>query len=320
MHSTDKKVAIIGMGAVGSGIAYALMLKNIADELIFIDINQELANAEMLDIRHGIPRLGRTKIRCGTYQDIKDCDLIIITAGRSRQKGETRLDLAEENVKITENIAKNIELYYNKGVILIVSNPVDVITYYLTKRLGLERGKIFGTGCILDSSRLVNVISDYIKLDSGHINISIIGEHGNTQIPVWSNAEAAHMPIDEYCIATNIPFGPDEKSQIEKKVRNMGTEIIAGKGKTFYGISTCVCFIADAILNNKTITASVSSVLQGEYEIKDVALSVPSLINQDGIKLILPVKYSVEEISLLKKSAEALKFINNKINIPDSVI
>ena len=309
----NKKVSIIGMGAVGAGIAYALMLKDIADELVFIDINEKLVNAEMLDIRHGIPNMGRTKITCGSYKDIKNSDMIIITAGRSRKSNESRLDLAEENIKITEIIAQNIEKYYNKGVILVVSNPVDVITYYLTRRLKLEKGKIFGTGCILDSSRLTNVISDYIKLDTGFINISIIGEHGSTQIPAWSNAEAAQMPLDEYCKAINLPFGTKEKAAMEKKVRNMGTEIIAGKGKTYYGISTCVCFIADAVLNNRNITASVSSLLHGEYRIDDVALSLPSLINSGGVKLILPVKYSLEEISLLNQSAQALKSINSKV-------
>lgn len=308
-NKTTKKVSIIGMGAVGAGIAYALMLKNIAEELVFIDINEELVNAEMLDIRHGIPHLGSTKITCGTYQDIKNSDLIILTAGRSRKSNESRLDLAEENIKITESIAQNIEKHYNKGVILVVSNPVDIITYYLIKRLNLENGKIFGTGCILDSSRLVNVISDYIGLDTGFINISVIGEHGNTQTPAWSIAEAAQMPISEYCKALNIPFDEKQKSNIEKKVSNMGTEIISGKGKTFYGISTCVCFIADAILNNRNITASVTSMLRGEFGINDVALSVPCLINSQGIKMILPHKYSANEIDKLKKSAQSLKSV-----------
>ena len=142
MHLTDKKVAIIGMGAVGSGIAYALTIKDIANEIVLIDINEKLVNAEMLDIRHGIPHIGRTKIRCGSYLDIKDSDLIIVTAGKSRNANQTRLDLAFDNIKIADSIATEFEKYYTKGVILIVSNPVDIITHYFTKRLALPQGKI----------------------------------------------------------------------------------------------------------------------------------------------------------------------------------
>lgn len=307
----NKKVSIIGMGAVGAGIAYALMLKDIANEIVFIDVNDNMVNAEMLDIRHGIPHMGRAKITCGSYSDIKGSDLIVITAGRSRNSNESRLDLAGDNVKIAESIAKNIEKHYTKGVVLIVSNPVDVITYYLTKRLNLEKGKVFGTGCILDSSRLVNVISDYVNLGPEFINTFIAGEHGNTQIPVWSRSEAAQMPLGEYCKAICIPFSDEEKNIMEQKVLKMGTEIISGKGKTFYGIATCVCYLSEAILNNRTVSASVTSVLNGEYGLKDVSLSLPSLIDARGVKLILPAMLDGIEQKRLEKSAEAVKNIIN---------
>lgn len=307
----NKKISIIGMGAVGAGIAYALMLKDIADELVFIDINEKTVNAEMLDIKHGIPNMGRTKITCGSYKDIKNSDMIIITAGRSRKSSESRLDLAEENIKITESIAQNIEKNYNKGVILIVANPVDIITYYLTKRLNLPYGKILGTGCILDTSRLINVIADYLKIDKELIEISVIGEHGNSQIPLWSNAKVAKVPLEEYCNIFNIKFGSKEKSVIESKVLNMGTEIITGKGKTFYGISTCVCYLAEAILSNKTVTANVTSIQKTRYG--EVCLSKPSVISSEGINFILPLKLSKQEEKLYENSILAMRSVIERL-------
>ena len=197
------------------------------------------------------------------FKKLKDSDLIIVTAGKSRNANQTRLDLAFDNIKIADSIATEFEKYYTKGVILIVSNPVDIITHYFTKRLALPQGKIFGTGCILDGSRLVNVLSDYLNLGPEFINISVIGEHGNSQIPVWSHAEAAQIPLEDYCKVSNILFDKKIKEEMEEKVLKMGTEIISGKGKTFYGISTCVCYIADAILNNNPVQASVSSFMTG---------------------------------------------------------
>lgn len=308
----NKKVSIIGTGYVGSGIAYALTLRNLASEIGLIDINQKLANAEMLDIRHGIADIGSTNIFCGDYSDIKDSDLIIITAGRNRRPNETRLDLIEDNIKIANDVAKNIEKYYNGGVVLVVSNPVDIITYSITKRLNLPKGKIFGTGCILDSSRFVNVISDYINLKPEFINALIIGEHGQSQIPLWSRVTVAQTPIETYCNNINLKFGEEEKNIIAQKVQNMGTEIISGKGKTYYGISTCVCHIASAILNRKSITASVTSCLDSEYGIKDIALSLPSVIDKNGVKNIVSVKLDDNEYEKLKNAATNVKNIIKK--------
>jgi L-lactate dehydrogenase len=306
-RSYNKKVAIIGMGYVGSGIAYSLMIKDIAREIVFIDIKEQTVNAEMLDIRHGIPGMGSAKIICGDYKDIKDCDLIIITAGRNRNPDENRLDLAGDNVKTANDIAENIKKYYQQGVVLVVSNPVDITTYYVAKNLNLPKGRVFGTGCILDSSRLTNVIADYVNLDTEFISATIIGEHGGSQIPLWSNIKVAQIPIKKFCELTNIKFDETIKSDMAKKVLDMGTEIIKGKGKTYYGISTCVCHIADAILNKRAITASVSTLLDGEYGLSDLSLSLPSIIDQNGVKFILPVEISDFEYKQLQSSANIIK-------------
>ncbi len=303
----NKKVAIIGSGYVGAGIAYSMMIKDIAREIVLIDTKENVANAEMLDIRHGITNMGSANIYCGDYSDIKDSDLIIITAGRNRKPEETRLDLAKDNIEISNKVINEIKKYYNQGVILIVANPVDILTYHYSKQLNLPAGRIFGTGCILDSSRFINILSDYIKLSPEFINAMIIGEHGNSQIPLWSEIKVANISLEEFCRVENIEINESIKNKIEEKVVNMGTEIIRGKGKTYYGISTCVCHIADAILNRRIITASVSSVLNGEYGFNGVAISVPSLIDYNGIKSILPLDISRTEHERLIESVKTLK-------------
>ena len=310
----NKKVAIIGMGYVGAGIAYALMVKDIAREIIFIDTRQEAVNAEMLDIRHGMHNMGSAKIINGTYADLKDCDLIIITAGRTRRQGESRLDLIDDNIKIADNVLTELKKYYNQGVILVVSNPVDIITYYVTKQLNLPKGRVLGTGCLLDSSRLTNVISDYTGLGAEFINATVIGEHGANQIPIWSRVEVAGMPISKFCQEMGIEFNDDIKTKMADKVRNMGAEIISGKGKTYYGISTCVCYIADAILNKRSVTASVSGVWNGEYGLEDVAMSLPCLVDYNGIKHVLPIELDEVENKKLAETNEKLSAIINNIN------
>ena len=311
----NKKVAIIGMGYVGAGIAYALMIKDIAREIVFIDTRCEAVNAEMLDIRHGMHNMGSAKIINGDYKDIADCDLIIITAGRNRRPGESRLDLIDDNIKIADSVLSELKKYYNQGVILVVSNPVDIITYYITKQLNLPKGRVFGTGCLLDSSRLTNAISDYVDLGAEFISATVIGEHGANQIPLWSRVEVAQMPIDKFCAEMDIEFGDDIKNQIDNKVKNMGAEIIAGKGKTYYGISTCVCYIADAILNKRSVTASVTSVWSGEYGLNNVAMSLPCLIDYNGIKHVLPIELSSSELEKLLETNKKLSAIIEKVKI-----
>lgn len=303
----NKKVAIIGSGYVGAGIAYALMLKDTAREIVLIDTKLEVSNAEMLDIRHGIPNMGSANIYSGEYCDIKDCDLIVVTAGRNRRLNETRLDMAADNVKISEKIVKEMKKYYNQGVVLIVANPVDILTYYYEKMLELPKGRVFGTGCILDSSRLINIISDYVDLSPEFISATVVGEHGNSQIPLWDEVKIANISMNEFCKVENLQFNDAIKYEMAQKVLNMGTEIIKGKGKTYYGISTCVCHIADAILNRRNITASVSSNMAGTTLNKDISISLPSLIDYNGVKLILPLDLSEKERELLDNSAKQIE-------------
>lgn len=305
--SYGKKVAIIGVGYVGAGIAYALMLKDTASEIVLIDSKADVANAEMLDIRHGISNMGRAKVYCGDYSDISDCDLIVVTAGRNRRPNETRLDMASDNIKIAESTVSEMGKYYKQGVILVVSNPVDVITHYIAKEMNLPEGRVFGTGCILDSSRLISLISEYVGLTPEFISATIVGEHGNSQVALWDEVKVSNIPFDEFCNAENLVCDTETKEKMAKKVLTMGTEIIGGKGKTYYGIATCVCYLADAILNKRCITACVSSSLAGKKIGENVTLSLPSLVDGNGVKLVLPIDISEKEKIHLKNSSEQIK-------------
>jgi len=291
----NRKVAIIGAGYVGSSIAYALALRDIAREIALVDIDQEKTDGEAKDIRHGLPSMGTADLYVGSYSDCVDCDLIIITAGRNRRQGETRLDLTNDNVKIIRSVADSIKTNYTRGVILVISNPVDILTYKVAQWMGLPDGMVFGSGCILDSSRFVRSIADYVGLSTGVIHGYVIGEHGDGQVPVWSRVTVGGIPIDEYCSTTGLEWNKSIRDAISGKTKKMGAEIIAAKGRTHYGIATCVCQIADAILNMRPTIVSVSSVLMGEHGCRGVALSVPSVVGSSGVQMRIREKWTPEE-------------------------
>ena len=309
-----RKVAILGAGYVGASIAYALTLRNLADEIVLIDNSLGKARGEAADICHGIPFMGISNVFAGSYSDIADCGLIVIAAGRNRRKGENRSDLALDNIATLESIASGLKPYYNKGVILIVTNPVDASTYMFEKWMGLPRGYVFGTGCILDTSRLTSAVSKYVDLSTDNIRALVIGEHGEKQVPVWSKLLVAGIPIQEYCERTGIPWGDKQKVFLADTVRNMGTAIIADKERTHYGIATCVCYIADAVLCMRKTVVTVSSTLRGEYGIDGIALSVPSIISGTGIEKQIVERLEQDEIEALRISAGYLAEIQERVS------
>ena len=303
----NRKVAIIGSGYVGASIAYALTIRDLASEIVLVDSDSRKATGEALDIQHGSPYMGTSAVRAGDYSDCKNCDLIIITAGRNRRVGEDRLDMISDNIGTIRDVVENIRPYYTHGVILMVSNPVDILTYKCAQWMDLPNGKVFGTGCILDTSRLVRSIANYTNLNIEAIKCNIVGEHGMSQFPVWSRLSIAGIPMNEYCSNVGLPWGEEERDRIYNQVKNMGAEIIADKGKTHYGIATCVCSLADAVLNQRLTVAPVSSPLQGEYGIENVSLSIPSIVGVNGVEHRLEEKWTNEEIGRLRESADKLK-------------
>ena len=304
-----RKVAIIGAGFVGSSIAYALTIRRLAREIVLIDIDEKKSEGEALDIQHGIPDMGISSVRAGSYKDCRDCDLIIITAGRNRRPGETRLDLIAGNSAILKNVVDQLKKYYTRGVIMMVSNPVDVLVWQCSQWMDLPNGMVFGTGCVLDTSRLTRLIADYTRLNTEVVKTTIVGEHGDAQIPIWSRTAIAGVPISEYCENVGLAWNEEVQNGLSRKVRTMGAEIIADKGKTHYGIATCVCYLAQAVLNQRLTIAPVSTVFQGEYGIEQVSLSVPSIIGVNGVEKRLEERWDDAEFRQFRKAAEKMEAV-----------
>lgn len=291
----NRKVAIIGAGYVGASIAYAMALRDIAREIVIINRTKEKVIGEVKDIRHGIPSMGTTDVYVGDYSDCEDCDLIIICAGRNRKPDESRLDLAQGNVEIMRSVVDQMKPFYTRGIILIISNPVDILTYKVAEWMGLPNGMVFGSGNILDSSRFVRTIADYVGLSTGVVSGYVVGEHGDGQVPIWSHVMVGGIPIADYCDNVGLAWNETVKENIAKKTKNMGAEIIAAKGRTHYGIATCVCQLADAVINQRPTITCVSSVLMGEHGCRGVALSVPSVIGPAGVQQRIREKWTPEE-------------------------
>jgi len=306
------KVVIIGAGNVGSTIAYTTVLNNVASEVVIIDVNKEKAKGEALDMNHGIAYVKQIMIRDGDYEDCKDADVIIITAGLGRKPGQTRLDLARINVSIAKDIAKNIMKYAVNPILLVVSNPVDIITYVLAKETGLPPERVIGTGTTLDTSRFKYLISKHCDIDVRNVHASIIGEHGDSEVPVWSRANIAGKPFADFLNASP-EVAEVERNKIFEDTKTAGAEIISLKGATFYAIAMGTVRILTAIIGNEQSVLTVSSVLDGEYGIKDIALSLPCVINSSGISRKIDMQISEEEETLLLASSEQLKSVLKEV-------
>ncbi len=307
------KVAIIGAGAVGSSIAFAMSIQQACTELVLIDVNKDKARGEALDISHGLPFLGPMELYAGDYSDVKDCDLIILTAGIPRKPGETRLDLAKKNVLLAKSITQSIMENYTSGNILVVSNPVDILTYMVSQWSGLPRNRVLGSGTVLDSARFRTLLSQKLDIDVRNVHGYIIGEHGDSQLPAWSATNIAGLSIDDYSKTTGIPFTQADRIEIAEKTRFSGAEVIGLKGATFNGIAVSVSTIARSLLKGENTIRTVGSVLNGEYGISEVATNVPSIIGADGIERVLELELEPQELRFLQSSAEQVKGILKEV-------
>jgi L-lactate dehydrogenase len=303
------KVAIIGAGAVGSSIAFSMAIQQLCTELVLIDVNKDKASGEALDISHGLPFLGQMDIYAGDYSDVKDCDLIILTAGIPRKQGETRLDLAKKNVVLAKSITASFMQYYTGGNILVISNPCDIITYMVAKWSGLPHNRVIGSGTVLDSARFRTLLSQKLDIDVRNVHGYIIGEHGDSQLPAWSATNIAGLSIDEYAKTTGINFTEADRAEIADKARTAGAEVIKLKGATFNGIAVSVSTIAKSLLKNENTIRTVGSVLTGQYGISDIVTNVPTIISADGIERVLEFDLAPQELHALQKSAEAVRAI-----------
>lgn len=297
----EHKVVIIGCGMVGSTIAYTLMSSELYDQIVLIDADMSRAQGEAMDISHGIPFHRPMEIYAGNYDDITNAELIIIAAGGSQSTTETRLDLAQRNIDIMRRIIPQIMNRGYSGLLLIVSNPVDILTYVAWKLSGLPRHQVIGSGTVLDSARLKYLIGRHINVDSRSVHAYVIGEHGDSEIVPWSSASVSGVPLKLFCSFSG------KNDNTEQQVRNLAYEIIQKKKATYYGIGTSVNRICEAILRDEQSILPVSGVLNGEYDLTNVALSVPRIVGSNGIEGYIPLRLNIDEHDSLIESAEVLR-------------
>ncbi len=304
-----KKVAIIGTGLVGSSIAFALLNEEIFSEIVLIDRNKEKAEGEAMDLSHGLPYRSNMNIHVGDYSDIKDAAIVILTAGANQKEGETRLDLIHKNVAIVKSIIQEIKPIKMEGILLVVSNPVDILTHVAYLESGLAKNRVFGSGTVLDTARLKYLISKHLDVDARNVHAVIIGEHGDSELVTWSIANISGVPLNEFCELRGHYNHQEAMKKLYESVRDSAYEIIKRKGATYYGVAISVAHIANCIVNNTHTMLPVSTELDGEYGIKGIALSVPSIVGNKGIEKVLEIKLSKSEHAQLEQSAKTLKEI-----------
>ncbi|MDQ2085998.1 L-lactate dehydrogenase [Herbivorax sp. ANBcel31] len=310
-----KKVTVIGAGFVGSTTAYTLMISGLVSEIVLIDINDKKAEGEVMDMNHGMPFVRPVKIYNGSYSDCANSDIIIITAGANQKEGETRIDLVKKNTEVFRNIVGEIVKYSTDSILLVVTNPVDILTYVTYKLSGFPKNKVIGSGTVLDSARFRYLIGDHIGVDTRNVHAYILGEHGDTEVATWSLTNIAGIPMEKFCDECKKCKNGSSRKQIYENVKNAAYQIIDRKGATYYAVALAVRRIVEAIVRNEDSILTVSSLLEGQYGLSDVCLSVPTLVNKDGIDKVLTVPISDDEKEKLSKSGDALKEIIKHIEI-----
>ena len=315
----NNKVTIIGAGSVGATVAYTLVATGSVAEIVLIDVNVEKAKGEAMDILQATPYLSPTKIYYGTYEDAAGSDIVIVTSGVGSKPGQSRIDLTQINVNILKSIAPQIVKYAPDALYLFVANPVDILTYVFQKITGVPKHRVIGSGTTLDSIRLRTRLSELYSVNQQQVHAYVLGEHGDSSFVAWSSADISGVPLAEYekTLTENstLTVAPYTHEEVEEYVKKSGGQIIAGKGATFYGIAASVTKIVNSIYSGANTVLPVSTVLDGEYGISDVALSTLCVVGKNGIVTTLTPKLSDDELAKMKNSAEVLKGVIAQIDI-----
>lgn len=308
----SRKAAIVGCGFVGSSSAFALMQSGLFSELVLIDVDRNRAEGEAMDIGHGISFAQQMKIYAGTYEDVKDAAIIIITAGAAQKPDETRIDLINKNATIMKSVINEIKKQDYNGVLLIVSNPVDILTYIAWKESGYPSNRVIGSGTVLDSGRFRYVLGEHLSVDTRSVHAFIVGEHGDSELAAWSNASVGGLPINDFCELRGYYNHTESMNKIFESVKNSAYEIIEKKQATYYGIAMAIKRICQTIVRDEKSILPVSSLVTGEYGINDVVLSLPAIVGKDGVEKIVPIQFNEEELNKLNESAEFLSSVARK--------
>ena len=306
MPSRHRKVAVIGAGSVGTTYIYALLQTGLADEIALIDLNAKRVEGEIMDLSHGLPFIPPVTIKAGDYSDCADASLIVITAGAKQAPGQSRDDLIRKNADIVKSICEQIGRYQSEAVALMVTNPVDTLTYLALHHLGWPRQRVIGAGTVLDSARFKFLLSRHCGIDARNVHAYILGEHGDSEVAAWSLTHIAGIPIEQYCRICTVADCKRDHKEIAEQVRDSAYHIIDYKGSTFYGIGLSLLRISGAILRDENSVLTVSTLLQGEYGIDDLCLSVPCVIGEKGVARIIDAPLAAAEQEALSRSAQAV--------------
>lgn len=309
MKVNSRKVAVIGCGFVGSSSAFALMQSGLFSEMVLIDADTKRAEGEAMDISHGISFARPMQIYAGNYDDITDAAIIVITAGANQKPDETRLDLIKKNAAIMKSIVGEIKKRDFSGILLIVSNPVDILTLIALKESGYPSNRVIGSGTVLDTGRFKYLLGEHLDVDSRSVHAFIIGEHGDSELAAWSNARIGGLKVNDFCELRGHFNHEQSMKKIFENVRNSAYEIIERKHATYYGIAMAVKRICEAIVRNEKSILPVSSLMTGEYGLNDVVLSIPAVVGETGVQKVIPIELNDEELTKLKDSANILKDI-----------
>jgi len=314
-HFHPPKVAVVGTGFVGSTFAYTLMMQGTVSEIVLIDLDKKRAEGEAMDLNHGLSFVRPVKIWAGDYADCQDADIILISAGAAQRPDEKRLELVHRNFEVLKNIVPKITRYNRNGIFLIATNPVDIMTYAALKLSGFPPNRVIGSGTILDTSRLRYVIGEDLNIDPRNVHAYIIGEHGDSEVPVWSLANVAGTPLKEFCRQRNKTCDTKHLNSLFDRVKNAAYEIIERKGRTYYAIGLGLTRIVDSVLRDENAILTVSSLLQNYYEVSDICLSVPSVVSRQGIGSVLKLPLNKIELASFRRSASILKNIADSLKI-----
>lgn len=308
-----RKCGIVGCGKVGATVAYSLMQTGWFSELVLLDAAPKKAEGEAADLSHGLPFHSPMEIHAGTYADLADCGIIIITAGAKGKFGSSRLDAAEVNARIFRAIVNDIAIYNQNAILLVVTNPVDILTHVTYHVSGFPPNRVIGSGTVLDTARLKQLLGNYLGVDSRQVHAFIIGEHGDSELAVWSSANVSGVDLPHFCETLSHGYHPHELEKLAEKVKKSAYEIVAAKGATYYAIAESVKRIVSAIVRDESSILPVSTLLTGQYGIEDVSLSLPCLVNRHGIARVLEIPLNADEKTRLQSSAEALRRVLKKV-------
>lgn len=304
-----RKAVMVGCGFVGSATVFSLMQSGLFSEIAMIDADMSKAEGEAMDISHGIPFAKQMKVYAGSYDDVSDAGIVIVTAGANQKPDETRLDLVNKNVAIFKQIIPEIAKRNFEGILLIVANPVDILTQVAQKLSGLPENRVIGSGTVLDTGRLKHRLGEHLGVDSRSVHAFIIGEHGDSEIAAWSSANVSGIPLNDFCEMRGHYQHEEATREIAEKVKNSAYEIIQRKRATYFGVAMAVKRICEVIVRDEKSILPVSTAMHGEHGIDGVVLSMPCIVGKDGIETMVPIRLNETEQKQLQESAEVLKKI-----------